>query len=126
MDDAAFHAVADRFVAALENGEVASLLSCYAKDAYIWHNFDEVVMTPAQNAVSVERDLFGNFPTREYLDIRRHILPGGLLQQHVLKLTRADGRSFAWPGCIIFEMVDGKITKLEEYVDLASFASAMA
>src|SRR5437660_840895 len=111
-----FNALADAFFGALESGDVDGAIRCYTSDARIWHNFDQVTMTPAENAVQI-RGLFDGFPTRKYLHVRRSYLPGrGLLQQHIFHLVRTDGRVFDWPGCIVFEMKDNKITLLEEYV----------
>ena len=94
-------------------------------DVRIWHNFDEIVMTPQQNAESLKA-FFEEFPVREYLEIRRSVLADGLLQQHVLRLVRKDGKSIHWPGCIIFKLNGTKIAQLDEYVDMSSFLQRMA
>jgi ketosteroid isomerase-like protein len=117
-----FNALADTFFCALEAGDVDAAIGCYAADARIWHNFDQLTMSPAENAVQI-RGLFDGFPTRKYLQVRRSYLPQrGLLQQHIFHLVRADGRVFDWPGCIVFEMKGNKITLLEEYVDVSGIA----
>jgi ketosteroid isomerase-like protein len=117
--------VADRFFAGLESGDLDAVADCYAPDARIWHNFDEIVMTPRQNAESLKA-FFEDFPVREYLDVRRSALAGdGLLQQHVLRLVRKDGKSIDWPGCIIFKFNGPRIAQLEEYVDMSSFLQRM-
>lgn len=116
----------DTYFAALEEGDIDKVLSCYADDAQIWHNFDQVTMTPEQNGASLVRDFFAVFSTREYLEVRRYLLPTGAVQQHVLKLVRHDGKSISWPGCIVFELIGDKIKRLEEYVDLSSFLAAMS
>lgn len=118
--------VADRFFAALEADDVAAVTACYAADAQIWHNFDQIEMTVAQNA-AVLREYFSNFPVRQYLQIRRGVLaPDRLIQQHVLRIGRAGEQTFDWPGCIILQIRNGAIQVLEEYVDLASLLQRMA
>jgi len=118
-------ALIDRFFASIEAGHLEGVLACYAPDARIWHNFDQVTLSPSENAPQL-RSYFSDFPTRRYLQIRRRHLPGPvILQQHVLRLIRGDGRDFDWPGCIIFEIRDDKIASLEEYVDLSSFIQRM-
>jgi ketosteroid isomerase-like protein len=118
--------IADRFFKALEKGDVSGVLSCYTENAYIWHNFDGVVMTPQQNTEQL-KTFFDHFATREYLDVRRAALPdGGLLQQHVLRMVRRDGKCIDWPGCIILKFAGPKIARLEEYVDMSSFLQKMS
>lgn len=119
------NALIDRFFSSIEAGDLEAVLTCYAPDAQIWHNFDQITMSPNENATQL-RTFFNDFPTRRYLQVRRHHVPGPvILQQHVLRLVRADGRDFDWPGCIIFAIRDGKIGTLEEYVDLFSFVQRM-
>ncbi len=122
----AFVTVADRFFGALEAGDEEAVVRCYAPDARIWHNFDQVSMTAHENAATL-REFFSGFPTRRYSEVRRHHVPSyGLVQQHMLQLIRADGRKVDWPGCIILQIVGGKILVLEEYIDLAGFSARMA
>jgi ketosteroid isomerase-like protein len=124
--DGATRRTVDRFFRALEMGDVGGLLSCYAENARVWHNFDEVAMTP-QQSIEQLKVFFENFTTREYVDVRRAQLPdGGLLQQHVLRMLRRDGRSIDWPGCIILKFEGAKIARLEEYVDMASFLQRLS
>ena len=113
--------LADEFFGALEEGPVERVLACYAPDARIWHNFDQIVLTPAESVAGLEL-LFTNFTQRRYIDVRRTPTPNGFVQQHILRLTRVDGVVIDWPGCIVFEVADGKITRLDEYVDIATLS----
>jgi ketosteroid isomerase-like protein len=114
--------LADTFFGALEAGSVEGVLACYAPDAKIWHNFDRLALTP-QESVAGLQTLFTNFASRRYLDVRRQPTPGGFVQQHVLRLEQADGTAVDWPGCIVCDVADGKITRLDEYVDLAQLTT---
>jgi uncharacterized protein len=119
-------ALIDRFFASIEAGNLEGVLACYAPDARIWHNFDQITLSPSENAPQL-LSYFKDFPTRCYLEVRRRHLSGsGILQQHVLRVIRGDGRTFDWPGCIVFEIRDNKIASLEEYVDLSSFLQSMS
>jgi ketosteroid isomerase-like protein len=116
----------DRFFKALERGDVGGVLNCYTENAQIWHNFDDLVMTPQQNTEQLQV-FFENFATREYLGVRRAVLPDGrLLQQHVLRMVRRDGKSIDWPGCIILKFAGQKIARIEEYVDMSSFLQKLS
>jgi len=57
-----------------------------------------------------------------YGDIRRSETADGFVQQHVLRLTRQDGTRVELPGCIIATCADGKITRIDEYLDSAQVA----
>jgi len=119
---AAHERLADAFFGALEAGSVAGVLACYAPDARIWHNFDQLALTPEDSVPGLET-LFGSFVSRRYVDVRRQATAGGLVQQHILRLETAEGRVIDWPGCIVFDFRDGLIARLDEYVDLASLSA---
>jgi ketosteroid isomerase-like protein len=116
-------ALADTFFGALEAGSVEGVLACYTPDARIWHNFDQLALTPAESVAGLET-LFGNFAVRRYVDVRRQPTPEGFVQQHVLRLQGADGATVDWPGCIVFTLRGGRIARLDEYVDLAQLAAS--
>jgi len=117
--------LADALFAALEAGSVEGVLACYAPGARIWHNFDQLTMTPQESIAGVEL-LFSNFSERCYAEVRRQLLPGGFVQQHILRMRRPDGSRVDWPGCIVCDVAGGKITRLDEYVDLASLGAQEA
>jgi ketosteroid isomerase-like protein len=111
-------ALADRFFGALEAGSLERVGECFASDATIWHNFDRVTLSPQENVAGLEA-LFGNFVRREYREVRRQPTPGGFVQQHVLRLETPDGKVVDWPACIVCDVVDGRIARLDEYVDIS-------
>ena len=115
-------AVADAFFAALEAGSVEHVLACYAPNACIWHNFDQVTLSP-DGSVAGLRSLFDGFPSRRYVGVRRQATAAGFVQQHVLRLERPDGSLVDWPACIVCDVLDGRIVRLDEYVDLAQLTS---
>jgi ketosteroid isomerase-like protein len=126
LSDSKTQQTADQFFRALEMGDTTAVLSCYTENAIVWHNFDEVEMTPQQNIEQL-KTFFEHFTSREYLDVQRAPLPDGrLLQQHVLRMVRRDGKSIDWPGCIILKFDGSKIARLEEYVDMSSFLQRMS
>lgn len=113
--------LADAFFGALERGSLESVNACFAPGATIWHNFDCKTLTPQENIPGLEA-LFGNFVRREYREVRRQPTPAGFVQQHVLRLETVDGTVIDWPACIVFDVIDGRITQLAEYVDLSQLS----
>jgi hypothetical protein len=60
----------------------------------------------------------------EYSDIRRSVGDGFVVEQHVVTLTRPDGRSASTDVCVVLRFGDdGLITRLDEYADSAVFAT---
>ena len=43
-------AMATRFFDAIEQGDIETMLGSFTPDAEIWHNTDELIVTPAQTA----------------------------------------------------------------------------
>lgn len=113
--------LAERFFRAVARGDVDEIRAIYAPDARIWHNHDGKEQTVEEN-LKVLRWMSRNLPNRRYRVQRRVAIPGGFLQQHVLEGETAKG-PFAMPACIVAE---GRITRLEEYLDSASIAHLMS
>jgi ketosteroid isomerase-like protein len=58
-----------------------------------------------------------------YSDVRRSVGDGFVVEQHVVTLTRPDGKSASTDVCVVLRFDDdGKITRLHQYVDSAAFA----
>ncbi|WP_312163874.1 nuclear transport factor 2 family protein [Phenylobacterium sp.] len=114
-------AFAERFVDAIEGGDVEAVRACYAPDARIWHNNDGLEQTVDQN-IKVLNWFVRKLPDRKYRIVRREALPDGFLQQHVLEATLPDGRPFRMSACCVIRMQDGVITRLDEYIDSAEAA----
>lgn len=117
--------VVDRFIAGLESGAISDVLGCYATDARVWHNFDQIEMSPEQNASSIEQ-FIKLLPERQYTNIKRFAIEGGVVQQHVITGTTGTGKRIEWPGCIVFSIQNDRISRLEEYVDIQSLTKQLS
>lgn len=109
--------VAERFFRAVEAGDVEAIRAIYAPDARIWHNNDRLEQSVDQN-LRVLAWVAKNLTSRHYRVQRRVAIPGGFMQQHVLEAETAGG-PFSMPACVVCEVRDGRITRLEEYLDSA-------
>jgi|SRR5579885_182778 ketosteroid isomerase-like protein len=115
--------VADRLFTAIERGDVDAIRNIYAPDARIWHNFDEIEQTVDQN-LAVLRWVVENIGEISYSEIRRYPTPAGFIQQHVLRgRLKSTGRAIAIPACIVCTVANGRITRLDEYLDSAQTAA---
>ena len=109
---------AGKFIAAIQSGDAALVRDCYAPDAKIWHNNDNVEQTVDQN-MKVLAWFMRKLPDRHYRIVRREALKDGFFQQHVLEATLPDGTAWKMPACVIVRMQGGKIVRLDEYLDSA-------
>lgn len=112
---------ADRFVNAIQTGDVETVRDCYHPDAKLWHNTDNIEQTVDQN-MKVLDWFIRTLPDRVYRVVRREALPDGFLQQHVLEATLPDGTKWAMDACVVIKIENGKITRLDEYMDSAKGA----
>jgi ketosteroid isomerase-like protein len=111
-------AVAERFEAALNTGDADGVRASYSPDARIWHNFDDKYQTVEEN-IKTMHWLHTRLSEVKY-DIQSRIaIPGGFLQQHILRGKLASGKPFALHACAICTVENGCITELKEYLDTA-------
>ena len=116
---------AANFVDAIQRGDVQAMRDAYAPGAPIWHNTDRIEQTIDEN-VKVLEWFIRTLPDRKYTVIRREPLSDGFMQQHILSATLPDGTPWEMDACVVVRMKDGKITRLDEYLDSAAGAKLRA
>jgi ketosteroid isomerase-like protein len=110
-------ALAERLATAIEIGDVEAVRACYTDDVSIWHNFDNLDQTWNQNLPTL-RWMLAVLSDRKINVQRRVAFESGYLQQHVLTGRRPNGEAFAMPACVVATVREGRIARLEEYLDL--------
>jgi ketosteroid isomerase-like protein len=111
--------VIDRLFGSLVEGDAAFVAECLTEDGVVWHSFDKKEMTVADVTKSWE-GMGANFMERGVFDVRRQETPTGFVQQHLFILRNPDGTRKAWPVCIVVKVRDGRIARLDEYIDLSA------
>jgi ketosteroid isomerase-like protein len=117
--------VADRLFAAVASGDVAAVEALYAPDCIVWHNFDNIGQTVAENLRTL-RWLTRNVSNLSYDERRCEETASGFLEQHVMRGADKAGNAIEVPVCMIGTVVDGKITRIDEYLDSAQIPSLLA
>lgn len=117
--------VADALFEAITSGRPDDVRALYADDAVIWHSHDEAVQTPDENVATL-RWAVANLGSMRYTEVRRRSTDGGFVQQHVLRATNRRGDEIAIAACIVCDVSDGRITRLDEYLDSARLSRLMA
>lgn len=113
--------LAARFIDAVAAGDLDTVRSIYAPDAVIWHNNDGRETTVEEN-LRVLGWMATKVTGKRYDDIRRQETDNGYVQQHVLRGTAPNGEAFEVAACLVVEVRDGRITRLDEYLDSAAVA----
>jgi ketosteroid isomerase-like protein len=120
--------LAHQFFDAVEKGDRGTLERLCTQDAVIWHNYDQLegpfkkVIPRLHKAATVLKHL--SYAQRRYTP-----LPDGALAQHSLTGTLPDGSTIDAPVIVRLYMRDGRIHRLEEYLDrlhVAALAAAVA
>lgn len=108
----------DRFFGSMQTCDTDVVLACLTDDAIVWHSFDRVAMGPA-DVVKSWIAMAARYTELGVADVRRQQTPTGYVQQHLLVVRSADGVRKAWPVCIVVQIADGRIARLDEYIDLS-------
>jgi ketosteroid isomerase-like protein len=126
MTDAdAIRALATRLFDSIERGDVEAVADCYAPELVVWHNFDGLDQ-PREDNLKTLAGLIGRIGDRRYEDRRLNVFDGGFVQQHVLTGVRKDGVRVRLAGVLVGAVRDGKIARLDEYLDSAQVAAFRA
>jgi hypothetical protein len=88
----------------------------------VWANVDSREQDMARSMRVLEW-LCSKLSNRRYDVTRRDLIPGGFLQEHVLRGTAPDGTAIAMPACIVATVAGGRITRIHEYLDPAGVAA---
>jgi ketosteroid isomerase-like protein len=110
--------IIDRMYAALVAGDVPAARACYAEDAIIWHGFDRIEMTRDEAAATWEAQAT-HFAERRVSAVRCQPTPTGFVQQLYWHVRTSEGKWMAWALCVVVEIRDGLIARLDEYIDRA-------
>ena len=118
MDENQILDFAERFVNAIQTGDVEAVRACYAPDAKLWHNTDDIEQTVDQNMAVLDW-FIKTLPDRYYRVLYRAALKDGFVQQHILEATLPDGTKWKMFACVVVRLENGVIVRLDEYLDSA-------
>lgn len=116
--------LADRLFAAVASGDIPAVEALYAPECIVWHNFDNLGQTVAENLRTL-RWLTRNVANLSYDARRCEATASGFLEQHIMRGVDKAGHAFEVAVCMVGTVVDGKITRIDEYLDSASIPSLL-
>jgi ketosteroid isomerase-like protein len=110
--------VAQRLFDAIERKSVDAVAALYADDIAVWHNFSNAAQTKTEN-LTVLTGLTKNVAHIRYDVTERLLLGDRVMQRHLLRCKVENGEEIVIPACIFVTARDGKITRIDEYLDTA-------
>jgi ketosteroid isomerase-like protein len=115
-------ATVDKFFTALATGDQATCEALFTDDAVIWHNYDKVEQ-PKTEALAA---LAGLAHLQARFDIvGRDFADNTCVQRHVVRLSLPNGEVAAIPAIQRISLADGRIQRIDEYMDSAQMMAAM-
>ncbi|WP_375291297.1 nuclear transport factor 2 family protein [Qipengyuania sp.] len=120
MTDQEIEEFAAHFVDAVQRGDAEAMRACYAPDGVIWHNTNGE--QSLDDNVKTLNWFVQTLPDRKYNVLRREVIPNGFVQQHILSATLPNGEAWQMDACVVVSLENGKIKRLDEYLDSAAGA----
>lgn len=122
MTDGEIRALCNRFFDAYENRRVDLLAEIYADDCVVWHNVFRREQSGRENLAALPAG-YTLQRRRTYDDRVIHTFEGGFVIQYTLHGVQHDGHRGALWICIVGLCRDGRITRIDEYMDSGKFAA---
>jgi ketosteroid isomerase-like protein len=118
-------ALANRLFEAIERADIAAVEQIYAPDVEYWVNFTD--HTQSLDTILEMTQLFSRKVKDLHYEIEsREFFPGGFVQRCRITGELASGEALAVPLCLVIYVKDGRITRIYEYINVASFMPVFA
>lgn len=104
-------------------GDIEGACELYAEDAVCWRNFDERELDKAQVARVI--GFLRRLDDLRYEQVRISATDEGFVQQHVMRCRAASGADVRVAACLVAQVRDGLIRRLDEYVDSKAMAALL-
>ena len=122
MDEYEIRELCETFFDAYENRRVDVIEKLYANDCIVWHNVFGRETAGAENIAALP-DGYKGQRRRTYNDRIVNTFHDGFVIQYTLNGVQHNGHPGALWICIVGRCRDGKITRIDEYLDSGKFAA---
>ena len=122
MTEGEIRELCNRFFDAYEAKDVEELGKIYAPDCIIWHNVFGRDTSAAENVAGAAAG-YARQRRRLYNDRTIDTFEGGFVVRYTLHGVQHRGHTGALWICIVALCKDGRITRIDEYLDSGKFAA---
>jgi len=121
LNDGEIRALCHRFFDAIEQRDIGAVAALYHDDLQFWFNATDKTSTKAEILDAMET---GNarHRRRTYNDRIVQTFPGGFVMQYTLNIVQHDGSQTALFPALVALVHDGKILRMDEYIDSGKFS----
>jgi ketosteroid isomerase-like protein len=112
----------NRFFDAYQDRRVDELAKIYSDDCIVWHNVFGKDTSGQDNLAALPKSYEGQ-RRRTYDDRQIDVFEGGFVIRYTLHGVQHSGHRGALWICIVGLCRDGKITRIDEYMDSSKFAA---
>lgn len=117
--------IAQALFDAIECGDTDTLLALYADKAVLWTSAAAKTVDARAVAVMLPQ-LIRKGPQRRYVNRSVDPLPSGFVHRHRIISTLPNGAQAAVECCAIVTLHDGKVCRIDEYLDGRQLAAVLA
>ncbi len=125
MTDAALRELCMRYFDAIERHDLDAVAELCAPEFTFWVNLTEAESSREQSLATL-REGHALLRRRSYDDRRIDTFATGFLARYSVNGVRHDGRRFSLWACVVAQCRQGRIVRIEEYLDAGKFARPSA
>jgi ketosteroid isomerase-like protein len=118
-------ALCHRFFDALEAGNIDTLAAIYDDRLAFWFNASDKTSTKAESLAAVTMGA-GRHRRRRYNDRAIQTFDGGFVMQYTLNIEHNDGAPTALYPAVVALCRDGRIFRMDEYIDSGKFKTPLS
>jgi ketosteroid isomerase-like protein len=120
MNDGELRALCHRFFDALERRDLDGVASLYAPGFVFWINLTGSESSREENLAALAEG-YARHRRRTYDDRRIDTFDSGFLARYSVNVVLHDGRRASLWACVVARCKDGRITRIDEYLDSSKF-----
>ena len=123
MKDTELRELCQRYFDAVERRDVDAVAELYAPGFAFWVNLTGHESSREANLQTL-REGYALHRRRSYDDRRIDTFETGFLVRYSVNVVQHDGRRASLWACIVAQCKDGRITRIDEYLDSSKFRAA--
>jgi len=120
MTDRELRELCNRFFDAIEQRDLDAVAGCYAPEFAFWVNLTGAESSREQSLATL-RDGYALLRRRTYDDRTIDTFETGFLARYSVNVVAHSGKRSSLWACIVAQCKDGRITRIDEYLDSSKF-----